>query len=263
MAVVSFSSNTLSLSVQRNLGQASEMLARSSNRLASGVRINSASDDTAGLAIANSLRTTSRKFIVANRNLNDGMSALNIVSNTLESQVNVLTRLQELAVQAANGNFSNTQRRSINREYQALVDEMGRMGETTTFSGERLLLANRNGCLANLVLQCGTDGSSNSQLKTANANAGIFSGVVSSTNSPALNIGTHGFDGSAAPNSLTSVYGSNIARMELTDSSGQTREVLVGCAAAVLVDRAGTLTLDSVGIATAGIGDLRDFELKH
>ena len=228
MAVVSFSSNTLSLSVQRFLGRSSELLAQSSNRLSSGVRINSASDDAAGLAIADSLRTASRKYVVANRNLNDGLSALNIVGNTLQSQVDILSRLQELAEQAANGNFSNTQRNSINREYQALVDEMGRMGETASFNGERLLLAGRSGCLANLVLQCGTDGSGNSQLNTTNTNAGIFSGVVALKFTPALNTGTFGFSGSAAPNSLTDTYGSNIARMEVTDSSGQSREVLVG-----------------------------------
>jgi len=107
--------------------------------LASGLRVNTASDDAAGLAVAQSLRVDSRVFSQGVRNLNDAQSYLNIAGSAMAELSSVLARVRELAEQAANGTMTSVQRAALNQEAQALRNEYIRIGATVSFNGKTLL----------------------------------------------------------------------------------------------------------------------------
>jgi flagellin len=124
---------------QRQLGQATEGIGRSFTRLSSGMRINSASDDAAGLSVASSLQFSTRVHGQAIRNLNDGVSVLTIASETLASLGGVINRQLELAEQSANGTFSRNQRLTMQAESDSLTAEFNRILNSTSFNGINLL----------------------------------------------------------------------------------------------------------------------------
>jgi len=142
--VIRIGSNITSLAAQRRLAEGSEQLSSSLERLSSGLRINRASDDAAGLAIASTLEADSRVYTQAIRNVNDGVSALSIAEGSLKALSDIVVRQQELAEQAANGVYSATQRRALTAEANALVEEFNRIADTTTFNGRKLLDGNLN-----------------------------------------------------------------------------------------------------------------------
>lgn len=129
---------------QRRLNDASSQASRVFERLASGQRINSASDDAAGLAVASDLNASSRIHALAIRNVNDGISALSISSGALENLKDIVIRQTELAEQAANGTFSRTQRLTMQNEANALVNEYNRILSVTSFNGISLLGSSQN-----------------------------------------------------------------------------------------------------------------------
>lgn len=151
MGGISINSNLSALQAQRQLGAVSDQQSRIFERLSSGQRINRASDDAAGLAIASSLNSSGRVYGQALRNANDGISALNIAEGGLSELSGITMRLSELATQAANGSFSRFQRLSIQNESDKLTDEFNRLIQTSSFNGQNLLdLSN-----SNLSLQLG------------------------------------------------------------------------------------------------------------
>jgi flagellin len=156
---VTVGSNISSLQAQRRLATATEGLGRTFERLSSGQRINRASDDAAGLAIADNLRAQARVGAVAIRNANDGISTIAIADSALGEIGNVLSRLGELAEQSANGVFSVTQRSALANEFVALSSEIERIATVTEFNGVKLLSGNNN-----LVLQVGFNSGSTSQI---------------------------------------------------------------------------------------------------
>ncbi len=131
-------SNISSLTAQRRLSESTDLLSKTSERLSSGQRINRASDDAAGLAIASSLNADGRIFNQAIKNVSDGVSALSIAQGGLSQLTDVTIRLKELATQSANGTVSRKQRLSLQKEADALVAEYNRITETTTFNGQLL-----------------------------------------------------------------------------------------------------------------------------
>ena len=135
---IKIGSNIESIKAQRRLGEATSSLSKIFERLSSGQRINSASDDAAGLSIADDLNAKSRIFTQAIRNGNDGISLLNIADSAVNNLEGIVTRLQELTEQSANGSYSNTQRNAIDAEAQALAKEYARIGTTTSFNGIRI-----------------------------------------------------------------------------------------------------------------------------
>ena len=149
--VVSINSNNSSLNAQRQLGRASDALASTSERLSSGLRINKASDDAAGLQVASSLRNDGRVFQQGVRNFNDGLSLLSIADASLDTLSQITVRLQELATQAANGTLNGKQRNSIDAEAQALAQEYFRTARTTKFGGQNIF----DGSIQGLTLQGG------------------------------------------------------------------------------------------------------------
>ncbi|MCO6430787.1 MAG: VCBS repeat-containing protein [Deltaproteobacteria bacterium] len=139
MSVVTLGSNLASLKAQRRLSQGTAQLSTSFDRLSSGLRINRASDDAAGLAISESLKASVRVFNQGIRNFNDGISLLNIADSAVESLSNIVIRLKELAEQSANGVYSHTQRAVLDKEAQVLSREYSRIVLSTKFNGVSLL----------------------------------------------------------------------------------------------------------------------------
>ena len=123
-----------SIGAQRQLSSATNSLQRNLERLSTGQRINRASDDAAGLSVSTTLNAKSRIFSQGVRNLNDGISALNIADGALSQGSNMLQRLRELATQAANGVFSRTQRLALDEEASALTNEFNRIMSSTSFN---------------------------------------------------------------------------------------------------------------------------------
>ncbi|MBN8549522.1 MAG: flagellin FliC [Deltaproteobacteria bacterium] len=156
---ITLGSNIASLKAQRTLGLSTEALGRTFERLSSGQRINRASDDAAGLAIADSLKASQRVATVAIRNANDGISTIAIADSALGEIGNVLSRLAELAEQSANGVFSTVQRSALSNEFVALSSEIERIATTTQFNGVTLLSGG-----SQLTLQVGFNSGSTSQI---------------------------------------------------------------------------------------------------
>jgi flagellin-like hook-associated protein FlgL len=151
VSAVRLGSNIASLGAQRRLAENTSSLSKTFERLSSGQRINRASDDAAGLAIADSLRADSRIFNQGVRNLSDGISLLNIADSAIENLSSIVVRLEELAEQAANGTYGATQRKALDAEAQALSKEYFRISKTTKFNGLDLL----GGSLGQVNLQAG------------------------------------------------------------------------------------------------------------
>jgi len=131
--------NVASLNAQRRLGQTTESLGNSMNKLASGQRINKAADDAAGLAISENLRADVRSLNQARRNASDGVSLVQTAEGGLEETTNMLVRLRELSVQSASDTVGSTERGFLNQEFQALKSEIDRIANSTEFNGTRLL----------------------------------------------------------------------------------------------------------------------------
>jgi len=131
--------NVSSLNAQRNLGKSGSALATSMQRLSSGLRINSAKDDAAGLQISNRLTSQISGLNVAIRNAGDGISLAQTAEGALQESTNILHRMRDLSIQAANGSNSPEDRRAIQEEVTQLQQEITRIADTTTF-GERKLL---------------------------------------------------------------------------------------------------------------------------
>jgi flagellin-like hook-associated protein FlgL len=136
---VTFGTNIGALGIQRNLDSATATLGNTYERLASGQRINKASDDAAGLAISMQLNTQARVFAQAVRNVNDGISYVNIMQGSLAQLSNINQRQLELSEQAANGVYSTQQRTALNTEAQSLSDEYNRIVASTKFNGVQIL----------------------------------------------------------------------------------------------------------------------------
>jgi flagellin len=131
--------NTTSLNAQRNLSGSSESLQTSMQRLSSGMRINSAKDDAAGLQIANRLTSQINGLNVAQRNANDGISMAQTAEGAMQESANILQRMRDLSLQSANGSNSSDDRAALQKEVSALQQELTRIAETTKFGGTSLL----------------------------------------------------------------------------------------------------------------------------
>jgi len=145
--------NVAALNSSRILRRSTSSLNTSLERLASGLRINRAADDAAGLAISESLRTVIRGSQVAQRNAQDGISLIQTAEGALETTTNMLQRIRELAVQAANGTQSDQNRASLNSEVKQLLEQVDRIALDTEFNGLRVLSAAQT-----VTLQVGAQG---------------------------------------------------------------------------------------------------------
>lgn len=152
MALI-INSNIASLNAQRQLASSGRELDIASERLASGKRINSAADDAAGLAISNRMTSQIRGLNQAVRNAMDGVSMIQVAEGALDESTNLLQRVRELSIQAANGIYSDSDRATLDAEVQQLVSEVNRIAETTSFNGQKIL----EGSQKNIDIQVGAE----------------------------------------------------------------------------------------------------------
>jgi len=131
--------NTASIMAQANMKKVSGELEQAMERLSSGLRINGAADDAAGLAIVNRMESQVRGLNMAIRNANDGISLTQSAEGGMEEVTNILQRMRELSVQASNGTYSDDDRAQLQSEVDQLTDELTRIAETTTFNGQNIL----------------------------------------------------------------------------------------------------------------------------
>jgi flagellin len=131
--------NIASINAQRNVSSVTTRLARNFQRLSTGLRIASAADDAAGLAISERLRSQIRSLGQASRNANDGISLVQVGEGALNEVSNILVRLRELAIQAANGSSSTQDKNTIKEEFDSLINEVNRIAQSTEFNGIKLL----------------------------------------------------------------------------------------------------------------------------
>lgn len=157
--------NMMSLNSQRALNGSQSSMQTSVERLSSGLRINRAKDDAAGLAITERITAQIRGLNQAMRNANDGISMLQTTEGAMDEIANALQRMRELAVQAANGTVNTTDKGSLHQEFSALATEIGRITTATEFNGTKLLTGS-----ATVTLQVGYKDASDNQITITMAN---------------------------------------------------------------------------------------------
>ncbi len=169
--------NISSINTQRQLTKSNQLLTTTMERLSSGLRVNSAKDDAAGLAIANRMNSQIRGLTVAVRNANDGTSMAQNAESAMGVLTETLQRMRDLSIQAANtGAVSSSDRQKLNEEFKQLNEELGRIVVNTEFNGKKIL----NGSLASGAnFQVGANTSSDNQIEIKIANLGsTLSGVA-------------------------------------------------------------------------------------
>ena len=212
--------NVPSMNAQRILGQNNDRLAGSVERISSGIRINRASDDAAGLAISEGLRSDIRTLRQAVRNANDGISLINITEGALNEQASILIRLRELAAQASTGTVGSTERQTIQLEFSALRNEIDRISNVTEFNGQKLVdgsLASGVASSSQIMIQVGLDSGANSRINL-NEQINLAAVTASSLSIDSLSVTT-----SAA--ALTALDSINTAVGTVTQGRGKVGSV--------------------------------------
>ena len=146
--------NTSSINSQRMLARSTRQLDTSYERLSSGLRINSAKDDAAGLQISNRMASQINGLTQGNRNANDGISMCQVTEGALDEVTSMLQRIRTLAIQSANGTNSSAERTAINEEVQQLIKEVRRVGTDTSYGGNLKILGSGVG---STVFQVGSN----------------------------------------------------------------------------------------------------------
>ena len=259
--------NVVSLNAQRNLGTSQSSLATSMQRLSSGLRVNSAKDDAAGLAIAERMNTQVRGQTVAARNSNDGISLAQTAEGALGKVGDMLQRMRELAVQAGNATNSVADRKALQAEVAQLRDEVDRVAKQTSFNGTKIL----DGSFSGAVFQVGANSGDNisvgalvnttavgladiayayDQTTGINASGITDLAAVTSTNALQINDGVTTWD-------LGAIKGASSG----TERMGQMIEAInrrtadTGVTAFLTKDNAGTYTIDVMSSKTNTSGD--------
>lgn len=166
--------NLMSLSAQRHVAKSNEGLQTAMNRLSSGLRVNSAKDDSAGLAIAERFRTQARGLNQAVRNAQDGISFAQTAEGALQEVGDMLQRMRELSVQSANGINSSSDRANLNDEYTALASEVKRTLESTDFNGWKVL----GGGASSFDFQVGANAAANNRITVSTVDMASSMGSV-------------------------------------------------------------------------------------
>ena len=211
--------NTSSLNAQRNLSNSSNDLATSMQRLSSGMRINSAKDDAAGLQISNRLTSQINGLGVAQRNANDGISMAQTAEGAMQASTDILQRMRDLALQAANGSNSAADREALQKEVTSLNTELTRIAETTSFGDQKLL----DGTFTAKKFQVGANANETIDLSLSSIKAsdlGVIPGQTFAPTFTAANVGVASED----------------VTFSVTDDAGVVRAVTFNLAAGIGTD---------------------------
>ncbi len=174
---IRINTNMGALSTQRYLARATARVSRSMERLSSGLRINRAGDDAAGLAISEGLKSDIRALDVVTRNASDGISVVQTADGAMDEISNIIIRMRELAMQSATGTVTNQQRGHLDAEFQTLMEEITRIGQGTEFNGVKLL----DGSAGLMSLHVGIGTSPSSSIELDLSDAYTAGGLVLST----------------------------------------------------------------------------------
>jgi flagellin len=225
-------SNIPSLQAQKNLAKSTAALNSSFDKLSSGLRIVTAADDAAGLAISESMSTQIRSFSIAERNAQDAVSMVQTAEGALGEVHSIMGRMRELAMQGANGSLTGVDRGFLDTEYQALKSEIGRIQGAAKFNGKELLSLN----VSTIQFQIGLDDASSDQLTLTFGGFGLTT-ITGSANS---------ISGSSIDSALTALgiidsalgivsterakYGASMNRLDITISSIETMRLNLSAA---------------------------------
>jgi len=265
--------NQLSLNAQRNLGQSSSLQRTTMERLSSGLRINSAKDDVAGVAIADRMTSQIKGLNQAVRNANDGISLSQTAEGALQETTSILQRMRELAVQSANDTNTGTDRASLQKEVGQLQQELNRIANTTAFNGKNLL----DGTFSAQKFQVGANASQTISISAGNAQAtamganqiqGSTSGMTttaSATNN--VTSGTLKINGSLGTADV-SVKAADSARDIAANVNAKTAETGITARAStqleLKVTSSGAVSFNVVGQNTASSGTItQDVKISY
>jgi flagellin len=209
--------NAMSLNAQRNLSTSQASLATSVQRLSSGLRVNSAKDDAAGLAIADRMNSQAKGFDVAIRNANDGISMAQTAESAMQAVTDNLQRMRELAVQAANGTYSSGDRSSLDTEYQQLNQEIARVVSGTQFNGQNVLSEVSGG----FSFQVGA-GTASTDTITVGSAVTLASATFGTTTAGAINGSTISGQGSAGVSAATAAISAIDAALNVLNTARAT-----------------------------------------
>ena len=196
---ITMNTNVASITSQRNLSATQQRLQANFGRLSTGLRINTASDDAAGLAISEKLKSQIRSLSQAERNAQDGNSLLQVAEGAMNEVSGILTRMRELAVQSATDTVGSSERGFLDQEVTALQAELDRLAEVTEFNGKKLLAGGTTGTTFNFQVGIGATTSDR------------ITAVIKGTKSTDLGIITGGAVSSVAGIDLTTVTGAQNA----------------------------------------------------
>ncbi|MDP3480380.1 MAG: flagellin [Desulfoprunum sp.] len=198
---LTINTNVSSLNAQRNLSKSQTDLSRSMQRLSSGLRINSAKDDAAGLAISDRMTSQIRGLNQAARNANDGISLAQTAEGALQETTNILQRMRELAIQSANDTNSASDRASLQAEVNQLQQEMSRIANSTSFNGKNVL----DGTLNNAQFQVGANANETIAFSISSAKAADLGNNSLSSDNATANFSIEHATSAAAASSANDV----------------------------------------------------------
>lgn len=265
---LSINTNVASLNAQRNLTNSGNMQNQALARLSSGLRINSARDDAAGLAISNRLTSQINGLNQAVRNANDGISLAQTAEGALQESTNILQRMRTLAIQSANGSNGSTERSALNDEVTQLKSELDRIATTTRFGSEKLLGGSFTsksfhvGAEANEVIRVSINSARTSDL--GQINAVTYATQVNSTDSAAVTAANLATTNNIAAQTLTFSVASTSTTVSISagDSMGSIADSINGAVGGVTADAKsgaritlanGASTGDTITLAINGV----------
>ncbi len=250
---LSINTNVMSLNAQRNLGASQNALSKSMQRLSSGLRINSAGDDAAGLGISDRMTSQIRGLNQAARNANDGISLAQTAEGALQESTNILQRMRELAVQSANDTNTDADRKSLQAEVGQLTSELDRIANNTTFNNKKLL----DGTLSDAIFHVGANADQTISLSIGDARADALGANATVSSSSAGLIDTTAL--TTSPNGVLTINSQVISTVDdgLSTTNGDASAFAVAAginktSAATGVTATANATSVNLGAVTAG-----------
>jgi flagellin len=233
---INIQTNVSSLETQGRLASSQKALQSSFQKLSSGFRVNSASDDAAGLAISEGMKSQIRSYAVAERNAADGISMAQTAEGSLGEVHGILGRMRELAMQASNGSLSGDDRGYLDKEFSLLNDEVTRIQESTSFNGVKLV----GGSASSVTFQVGLNNASSDQIKVEFGNLSLSSltsaSLAGTGASSALSALKTIDDAIKTVSDSRSNFGSAMNRLQVATSNIQTMKLNLSAANSRIVD---------------------------
>ncbi len=252
--------NVMSLNAQRNLNTSGSGLATALQRLSSGMRINSAKDDAAGLAIANRMTAQIRGLNQASRNANDGISLAQTAEGAMSTITSNLQRIREMAIQSANATNSASDRAALQTEAAQLIAEIDRVASTTSFNSVKVL----DGTFTSQAFQVGADANQTITVASiasarttdlgASYSASVTSGVVTANAIDAGDLIVNGVTLGAVGTNDASTLATAINALSGTNVTATADSLTVGGGTTGTTAGTGTLTINGTATATITLG---------